>query len=85
MKQLQKEIARLEREIEANNEYINTEYSMLKNSVHNPTFILSIGIVSCFVLGFVIAREKKPTKIMKRLINMASTTNNMYKNIKPFL
>jgi hypothetical protein len=84
MRKLKKEIARLETNMFLDDANIDIQYRTLKESMNVKTYI-TLGIIGSFILGFIIVRERKPTKIMRRLANMALAANRAYNNVKFFL
>jgi hypothetical protein len=81
MSKLKKQIAQVEKDIDDNNAYISYQYSQLKESMNMQAYI-GIGLVSSFLLGFIIVREKKPAKIIRRLTTMTLSANRIYNKLK---
>lgn len=85
MKQLEKKIAQLEKEIQLTNQYINNEYLFLRNQIDIKTYIY-LGMAGSFIIGFfLVAHKKKSTQFIRTLTNIGFKANHLYQKVKLFL
>lgn len=83
MSHLKKQIKAVERDLETQNRAIKEQQALLIHYVCSKQLMI-VGLVGSFFTGFLLARKKSPTQLVRLALRLALKAEKLYLNLKLF-